>query len=380
MGIIRSLRLPVIGTLLVLMLLASVSSFAGVFVSVGFGPPALPVYEQPLCPAAGYIWTPGYWAYGPGGYFWVPGTWVIAPQPGLLWTPGYWGWGEGAYLWHGGYWGPTVGFYGGINYGFGYGGFGYQGGYWRNREFFYNRTVNNVNVTNVTNVYNTTVVNNNNHVAFNGGQGGIQARPTPTEAAAARQKHFAPTALQTRHETAAASNRQLLASVNHGRPVIAATARPGVFKGNGVIAAKQAGAPFNASANRGAAKPMANNAVSRPGNNVSHPGTVDRGMAATHNGVPRPPQTAGRAESPRVENTARPATVARPVNTPHGNMSGAGNSPRPQMESRPAPRTETVAHPPAPRPQAAPRAVAPPPQEHRAPVAAPQGHPEPKHP
>jgi hypothetical protein len=67
------------------------SSFAGVFVSVTVAPPVLPVYAQPPCPGDGYIWTPGYWAWGPDGYYWVPGTWVMAPEPGLLWTPGYWG-------------------------------------------------------------------------------------------------------------------------------------------------------------------------------------------------------------------------------------------------------------------------------------------------
>jgi len=29
----------------------------------------LPVYVQPICPEPGYIWAPGYWAYGPDGYF-----------------------------------------------------------------------------------------------------------------------------------------------------------------------------------------------------------------------------------------------------------------------------------------------------------------------
>src|SRR6202044_3123883 len=69
-------------------------SFAGVFIgiSVGIAPPPLPVYAQPVIPAPGYMWTPGYWAWGPGGYYWVPGTWVQPPQVGLLWTPGYWGW------------------------------------------------------------------------------------------------------------------------------------------------------------------------------------------------------------------------------------------------------------------------------------------------
>src|SRR5207248_2702104 len=92
------------------MLVIPASSFAGVFVSVRIGPPPLPVYVQPACPGDGYIWTPGYWAYGPDGYYWVPGTWVVAPEPGLLWTPGYWGWGSDAYIWHAGYWGPHVGF------------------------------------------------------------------------------------------------------------------------------------------------------------------------------------------------------------------------------------------------------------------------------
>jgi hypothetical protein len=36
-------------------------------ISVGFGPPAIPVYEQPICPADGLLWTPGYWAYDAGG-------------------------------------------------------------------------------------------------------------------------------------------------------------------------------------------------------------------------------------------------------------------------------------------------------------------------
>ncbi len=91
-------------------------------ISVGFAPPEIPVYEQPICPGEGYLWTPGYWAWDDddGDYYWVPGTWVLAPEPGYLWTPGYWGWGGSAFFFHEGYWGPRIGFYGGINYGFGY--------------------------------------------------------------------------------------------------------------------------------------------------------------------------------------------------------------------------------------------------------------------
>src|SRR5277367_1056411 len=39
----------------------------GVVVSVRVSPPVLPVYAQPLCPGAGYIWEPGYWAWFFGG-------------------------------------------------------------------------------------------------------------------------------------------------------------------------------------------------------------------------------------------------------------------------------------------------------------------------
>jgi YXWGXW repeat-containing protein len=206
-------------------------------ISVRIGPPVLPVYVQPVCPAPGYIWVPGYWAYGPDGYFWVPGTWVLPPEPGLLWTPGYWGWGEGFYVWHVGYWGPVVGFYGGINYGFGYPGVGFYGGYWRGGTYFYNRSVTNVNVTVVHNVYERTVINerNVNRVSFNGGSGGINARPSSAERAAEHERHVPMTAEQTRHFDAARSDRSFLASVNHGHPDVAASPRPGEFHGRAAV-------------------------------------------------------------------------------------------------------------------------------------------------
>src|ERR1700733_12829695 len=214
----RKLSVPPL--LFALMILAiPVASSAQIILSIGFAPPPLPVYEQPLCPSAGYIWTPGYWAYAQEGYFWVPGTWEQAPEPGLLWTPGYWGWNDSAFVFNEGYWGAQVGFYGGVNYGFGYAGVGYQGGYWNNGAFFYNRSVN--NVTNVTNVYTKTVIVNNvtvNNVSYNGGSGGITARPTAQEQAAANERHVPPTSVQTEHVRTASTNRQLFESVNHGKP------------------------------------------------------------------------------------------------------------------------------------------------------------------
>src|SRR5258706_5047863 len=176
---------PRIGALLfaIVTLTAAAVADAAVFVSVQIAPPLLPVYEQPFIPGPGYIWTPGYWGWGPDGYYWVPGTWVVAPFVGALWTPGFWEWGEGLYFWHAGYWGLHVGFYGGIDYGCGYTGSGYHGGYWEGGSFRYNRAVNHVNVTNITNTYNTTVVSSSSvtRVAYNGGAGGIIARPTPRD-------------------------------------------------------------------------------------------------------------------------------------------------------------------------------------------------------
>jgi hypothetical protein len=211
--------------LLLFLCLLPAASFAQVAVSIAVAPPALPVYAQPPCPGDGYLWTPGYWAYGAAGYYWVPGVWVHPPREGVLWTPGYWGFGGGLYAWHPGFWGPHVGFYGGINYGFGYAGVGFAGGMWAGSVFRYNTAVTNVNTTVVRNVYvNNTVVNNTavvNHTSFNG-VGGVGARATGEEQAAMREQHFQPTSDQMSHEHTASQDRNQFASNNHGAPGTAA--------------------------------------------------------------------------------------------------------------------------------------------------------------
>src|SRR5579864_6375590 len=219
----------------------------GVLFSVSIAPPVLPVYAQPLCPGPGYLWTPGYWAWDDDeGYYWVPGTWVLAPM-GMLWTPGWWEWNEGFYLFHVGYWGAHVGFYGGIDYGFGYTGEGFYGGEWRGSDFYYNRSVTNVNVTNITNVYNKTVIVNNttvSRVSYTGGDGGVKARPTWQERVVEQERHQAPLPVQVHHQQAAAKSRELLARVNQGRPPVAATVRPADF--HSAVPAKAAGVPYRA--------------------------------------------------------------------------------------------------------------------------------------
>jgi hypothetical protein len=229
---------------LFVLLAIPVASFAQIGVSIRIAPPELVAYSQPICPQEGFLWTPGYWAYGPEGYFWVPGTWVEPPTVGFLWTPGYWGFGNDAYLWNEGYWGPTVGFYGGINYGYGYGGYGYQGGYWRNNQFNYNRSVNNVDTRNFHNTYEKSVSNSRagTYVSYNGGNGGTTARATAAEETASHEHHTQATAAQTGHQNEASQNHELLQSVNHGKPAVAATSKPSEISGKGAVAAEGASA------------------------------------------------------------------------------------------------------------------------------------------
>ena len=304
----------------VVMLAITAASSAQIRVTVSFGPPALPIYEQPLCPGEGYIWTPGFWAWDNDfeDYYWVPGTWVLAPQTGFLWTPGWWGWGGEGFIFHEGYWGPVVGFYGGINYGFGYYGRGYEGGRWENDHFYYNRAVNNVNVNNIHNVYNTTVINNTtvNRVSYNGGKGGTAAQPTPQEQAVARAKHIPPVAAQSEHVQTARANPQLRASVNQGKPPIAATPKPAVFQGSGVVPAKQSGGPYTPPPqNRASNQPKANTQTqaARPQNNVPRPPENNAEVA-------QQPKSNSQAAPSRNNQAARPENnVPRPSKAVHPN-------------------------------------------------------------
>lgn len=320
-------------------------------ISVRVGPPALPVYAQPICPGPGYIWTPGYWSWNDdAGYYWVPGTWVVAPV-GLLWTPGYWGWGGGFYVWHGGYWGPHVGFYGGINYGFGYGGVGFVGGEWRGGAFFYNRSVTNVSVTSVTNVYNrTVVVNNHSTTSFNGGTGGVQARPTAQEEAYGREHHTAALASQTQHEHAASQNRENFASQNHGRPAIAATAKAGDFSRHSAVPARSAGGEYHA--------PAMSPKEARANTPASH-GNTNSGNGRSNEGFrPFTPPAKNNAASNNGSNNRNNN------NRPQGNTNtGSHNQNRPQTQSRPAQQSRPAPRQ-APRSSQPPRRQAPPPPHH----------------
>jgi hypothetical protein len=294
-------------------------------ISVNLAPPALPAYVQPPMPAEGYIWVPGYWAYGDDGYYWVEGAWEQPPDPGLLWTPAYWGWDDGAYVFHDGYWGPHVGFYGGIDYGYGYGGIGYAGGYWQGGHLFYNRAVNNFGGVHVTNVYNRTVVNHvdTTRVSYNGGKGGTRARPSAAELAAQREHHVAPTSQQVHRMEAARSNPAMrqAAIATHGNR-----------------------APR--------AEPAAAQAPNRFGAGRAHPVTQADHPARSPSMAHRPAMAAGRYTAPARPMHAMPAVAPHPT-APHraAPMQHAAAPhramPARPVEARAAPASQPVSHRPA---------------------------------
>ncbi len=390
MRILRSVRLWLLA---MVMLAVPAASFAGIFISVNIAPPPLPVYEQPICPDEGYIWTPGYWAYGDEGYFWVPGTWVLAPQVGYLWTPGYWGWGENAYLWHAGYWGPHIGFYGGVNYGYGYFGHGYEGGRWDHDRFYYNRNVNNINITNIHNVYNSPVNNREqrDRVSYVGGRGGLRAQPTRQEQAVIHEQHMQPTPLQTQHQLAASSNRQQFLSVNHGRPAITATPRPAVFNNaapgnrptNGFNGARGGNVTTRGGNETNGSRPLITarpNDGSRNAERPANPGQV-RGVPSNGGNQSQRAPAYGGNQGQRPLITARPNSgqnAERGYNAPANRpgFNAPANRPGYNAPNNPAQRTYN-----APRENAAPRnmpeprgSVAPQPRYNPAPErqAAPQ--------
>jgi WXXGXW repeat (2 copies) len=318
---------------------APAASFAQVSigVSVTVAPPPLPVYAQPVIPGPGYLWTPGYWAWGPYGYYWVPGTWVLPPAVGLLWTPGYWAWRDGVYLWHAGYWAPQIGFYGGIVYGFGYDGIGYHGGYWDHDRFHYNADVNNLRGVHVTDVYRRPMTYNVHvtHVSFNDGPSGTRAHASLAQERVEREHHAAPTALQMRHQDEARERRELRSSVNHGRPGIAATPRPTAFTGHGVIGSgvaphreaprgdvHQAPIQHGATISPGHAEPrVERGSVPHPASRPVHSSSGPEFGAAPHQAAPH---TAPAAHGgPPHGETRGPAPGEAHGGKPHGHEAGA---------------------------------------------------------
>jgi hypothetical protein len=331
-------------------------------------PPPLPEYSQPECPGDNYIWTPGTWSYTAAGYYWVPGVWVAAPFAGALWTPPYWAYEGVHYRWHHGYWGRHIGFYGGINYGFGYIGRGYEGGYWDRDRFAYNRAVNNVNITVVHNVYNRVIVNNTggNRISYVGGRGGINARPLPAELAVLREPRVPPVPAQQQHIREAAANREQFAAVNHGRPAIAAAARP---LANSYREPARAPEPPRMQESRPAvaARPEARPETRNEPQNMMRP-------------AQRPEVRQEVRQEPPARQESRPVQQERPAARQAPMQE---TRPLPRQESRPAPQQPRQEN--RPQPAARPVQEQPRPENHSQPAARapqqprPESHPAPQH-
>ena len=310
-----------------LLTLVSATAPAQIAITVTVAPPQLPVYEQPPCPEEGWMWVPGYWAWGDDGYYWVPGEWEPAPYTGALWTPPWWGWDNGRYRFHDGYWGDDVGYYGGIDYGYGYMGEGFVGGEWRDGRFAYNTAVMRVNRSVVRNVYvNETIVRqrtipNERRIAYNGGPSGIHHEATPMERRGMTGRHTALTPVQQQRIQAARADRGSYAKENNGHPRTLVASRPaGPMRNEGP-----------AGNNRD------ENARRQPGREVVGP-APSRGetrLAPARN-MPETRTEPNRRPESRTAPGERPRDESRPTLPP------AESRPAPERrnDSRPAPRTE----------------------------------------
>jgi hypothetical protein len=338
------------------------SSSAQIGISVAIAPPEIPIYEQPYCPTEGYIWTPSYWAYADSDYYWVPGVWVAPPRIGFLWTPGYWGYDGSQYAFNEGYWGPTVGFYGGINYGFGYGGQGYYGGEWAGESFRYNTAVTRVDTSVIHNTYvNKAVVNETGSRASFNGTGGATAKPTAKEQAAATAEHVPATSAQQSRVEAAKSNPALHVANNHGKPE--AEAIKAVDRTSGAQpAAAAAGAPAGTKKQAGAEKAKGGTAPAANGNSTfgQKQGDATTRTKGSQNNAHGKVESADAQSShsatkaARTEEAAVPHTRSAAPTKPNTHANDAATAPHAsQREQIVSPRPQT-----APARQAAPAASA----------------------
>lgn len=342
--------------------LAFISSpaFAQVSISIDVAPPPLIVEDQPPPPDDGYIWTPGYWAYDEdqGAYYWVPGAWVEPPEVGLYWTPNYWDWEGDVYVYHPGYWGPTVGFYGGINYGHGYWGNGYGGGRWDNGHFAYNTAANNVSGGRFHNTYadRSAFRSQSSRVSFHGGKGGVQAQPTSQEQQALRENHIQPTAQQqTQFQTAAQTRSHEVKAKSHKPVTVNSGPQSGAspFTGQNAQEQKQD--------DRAVTTPVQHEPQVSPNNNQPSPEEKPHVVNEEHAPVPNagqpsppPPQIRREDQPPQVNQHIAPAPESHTQQAPGGEAKhdkpAGGSSPEAHPQGQPHPDAK-----PKPKPQGNPQ-------------------------
>ena len=171
-------------------------------------------------------------------------------------------------------------------------------------------------------------------------RGRLRARTVRT-----RTAHWA-TSVQEQHVSEARSDRNQFASVNHGRPSVVATARPGEFKGPGVVQTKASAADRIGSSHtetRSAATPRSESSARTETKPRTEPKT----------------ETTPRTES-KPATTHEPTTEAEP---------GPSRSPRQHVNRKPKPSRKTESKPAAthePKTEAKPKAEPKPAVTHEA--------------
>jgi hypothetical protein len=126
--------------------------------------------------------------------------------------------------------------------------------------------------------------------------------------------------MQFDHENGARGNRELWANVNHGRPAIAATARPGEFHGRDAVPARNMGRNERPMDNRGMGRE-----VPRPENARN----MDRPMRGNDRSMRQDSRNDARnMDRGRPDNFNR-GGEQRNAPRPDNRIENRGNSPRP---------------------------------------------------
>jgi hypothetical protein len=100
----RMWRLLGVGALIAL--IAGSTAYAGAHVFLQIGPPAPVAVVAPVPPLApyGYVWQPGYYAWGGAAYRWVPGVWARTPFARAAWVSPRWMYERRGWFFARGYW------------------------------------------------------------------------------------------------------------------------------------------------------------------------------------------------------------------------------------------------------------------------------------
>src|SRR5262249_52506437 len=103
------------------------------------------------------------------------------------------------------------------------------------------------------------------------------------EIAAEHQRHVPMTSAQTQHQQAASTSRTLLASVNHGRPDVAASVRPSRFNSHGAVESGRPVSPNRAQQDPRGINPSVNPPTNTGRTNPDRPPSLRTPTTATVN-------------------------------------------------------------------------------------------------